>query len=174
MNTKNISNLILKIAGIVILILSIPNIHYYVLIYSQFKVKTISLFLTTVIAPNIIPILLGVFFFTKPDKVTNKIVQDSDSTLKDCDSNTFNQLEQLCLSVIGYYILAKSSAEIIFQIANFVQAKASIPYQSGKPSNSLIFTAEFITLIAELFLAFWLIFGAKGIVELVNKIRSKK
>ena len=156
-----------------ILILSIPNIHYYVLIYSQFQEKTLPLFLSTVIAPNIIPILLGIFFFTKPSKITSKIVKNSDDSIDNLEDFSYVRIEQLCLSVIGYYLLATSSAEIIFQIANFVQAKASIPYRSASPpSNSLIFTPDFIVILAQLGIALWLIFGAKGIVKVVTKFRS--
>ncbi len=173
MKAKIISDLLLKVAGIMILILSIPNIHYYVLIYSQFQEKTLPLFLSTVIAPNIIPILLGIFLFTKPGKITGKIVENSGDPINELQDFPYVKVEQLCLAVIGYYLLATSSAEIIFQIANFVQAKASIPYRSASPpSNSLIFTPDFISILGQLGVSLWLIFGAKGIVKTVTKFRS--
>ncbi len=76
-DTKQLSNLLLKVAGILLLILSIDNIHYYIWVYLQFKVKTFPLFISTVILPNILQLLFSLALFLIPDKITNRIIKNT-------------------------------------------------------------------------------------------------
>ncbi len=169
-DTKQLSNLLLKIAGILLLILSIDNIHYYIWVYLQFKVKTFPLFISTVILPNILQLLFSLTLFFIPDKVTNKIIKNTYPTGN--NQNNLHQVEQLSLTILGYYLLTKSLAQLVFQIANFVQATTNIPYESIQSGYSLIFTPDFIALIAEFILGFWLVLGSKGIINAMKKMRE--
>lgn len=172
MDTKNISNLLLKVGGILIIVLSVSNIHSYVSVYAQYTEKSVSLFLTTVIIPNILPFLLGMVLFLKPGKITNKIIQNTNNESDNPANISLLQIEQICLSTLGFYLLFQSSSDIVFHTANFVQAKASFAGRGVPPSNSLIFTPVYIATIAEFVFSLWLIFKAKGIVAFVNQIRT--
>ena len=172
MNTKDISNLLLKIGGMIIIILTVSAIPNYVSIYTQYQERNISLFASIVIIPNIIPLLLGLFLFSKPGKITNKIIQNNATETNNTSSISLMQIEQICLSTLGFYLLMLSASDIVFHVASFIKAIANIPANSSRPSNSLIFTPAFVATIAELILSMWLIFKAKGIIAFVNHIRS--
>ena len=172
MNTKDISNLLLKVGGMIIIILTVSSIPSYVSVYTQYQARNISLFASIVIIPNILPLLLGLFLFSKPGKITNKIIQNNATDAYDSSGISLMQIEQICLSTLGFYLLMLSASDIVFHVASFIKAIADIPANSSPPSNSLIFTPAFIATIAELILSMWLIFKAKGIITFVNQIRA--
>lgn len=172
MNTKDISNLLLKVGGMIIIILTVSAIPSYVAVYTQYQVRSISLFVSIVIIPNILPLLLGLFLFSKPGKITNKIIKNNATETDNSSSISLMKIEQICLSTLGFYLLMLSASDIVFHVASFIKAIADIPENSSPPSNSLIFTPAFIATIAELILSMWLIFSAKGIISFVNKIRT--
>ena len=172
MNTKDITNMLLKVGGMLIIVLTVSAIPNYVSLYMQYQERNISLFVSVVIIPNILPLLLGFFIFLKPGTITNKIIQNNNPKTDSYQNVSLIQIEQICLSTLGFYLLFLSTSDIVIHVASFIQAKANLYNQTIQPSNSLIFTPTFITTIAELTLSMWLIFGAKGIVTFVNKIRT--
>ncbi|HAW51518.1 MAG TPA: hypothetical protein DCX54_04190 [Flavobacteriales bacterium] len=169
MDTKNFSNLLIKVAGIIIVIVSVKNIPYYIPFYQTLR---LPLFVGTVIVPILLPVLIGVLMFTRPENITNKVVVgDCDNGTNGISSETFLKFEQIALSVLGFYLLFQSISDLVFHTAAFVQAKANLSYDIPQSGNLLILNPEFIATIIEFIFAFWLIFKVEGIVAVVNKIR---
>ena len=171
MHTKDISNLLLKVGGMLIIILTVPAIPNYVSVYTQYEERNIALFASIVLIPNILPLLLGFFLFFKPGKITNKVVQNNNEKTDNSSIVSLMQIEKICLSTLGFFLLFMSVSDIVFHVASFIQAKANLSL-GIRPSNSLIFTPTFIATIAELIISMYLIFKAKGIVNFVNKTRT--
>ena len=169
MDTKNFSNLLIKVAGIIIVIVSVKNIPYYIPYY---QTMSLSLFMGTVIVPILIPVLIGIFMFTRPERITNKVLVEDDKVVKDIDNETFLKFEQIALSVLGFYLLFQSTSDLVFHMTKLIQVNVNLPYGSSQVSNSLIFAPQLIATIFEFIFAFWLIFKVEGIVVLVNKIRT--
>lgn len=170
MDTKNFSNLLIKIAGIIIVIVSITNIPYYIPYY---QTLSLQIFFGTVIIPVLLPVLIGIFMFTRPGIITNKVVIDESENINKIGNDTLLKLEQIVLSALGFYLLFQATSDIVFHTTSFMQAKSSITYaQRATMSNSLIFTPDFIASIGELLFALWLILQTKGIVFFINKIRT--
>lgn len=172
MNTKDVSDLLLKVGGIIIVVTTVPYIHNYVMIYAQFQEKSLSLFISTIIAPSIFPLLVGFFMFIKPDKITDKMVVGGQLGEGGEQHSSLAQIERACLVTLGFYLLFQSASDLVFHISNFIQAKASYRYQGTVPGNSLIFTPVFIATLFELVFALWLIFKVKGILAFVGKMRG--
>jgi hypothetical protein len=172
MDTKAISNLLLKIGGMLIIVLSISNIHGYVYAYSRFAEKNFSLFFSAVVIPNILPLLLGIFIFMKPGKITNKIIEDNQNKKENLANASLVKIEQVCLSTLGFYLLFQAVSSLVFHVAKFVQAKAGVSFQGPPPDNFLIFSPAFIATIGECIFALWLILKTKGIVLVIKKLRS--
>ena len=141
------------------------------MIYAQFAEKTFLLFLMTIIIPNILPLMLGFFIFIKPEKITNKIINGTKETTEKDKEISLEKIERICLSTLGFYVLFQASSDLVFNVANFIQAVNSSSYPA-QFSYSLIFTPSFIATIAECLFAFWLIFKTKGILKIVNNFRT--
>lgn len=172
MDTKQISNLLLKVGGMLIVVLSISDFHNYISDFAQYTEKSFSLFLTTVIIPNIFPLTLGMFIFLQPGRITNKIIRNTQNELDNSHNINLPQIEQICLSMLGFYLLFQSTSDLIFHTANFFHIKIIIAEQAVPPNNTFIFTPIYIATIAEFLFSLWLIFKVKGIVNFINHIRA--
>lgn len=106
MDAKTLSNLLIKVGGMLIIVLSISNIHNYVSAYSQCNERSVALFVSFVVIPNILPLLLGLFLFTRPGAVSNRIVQDNLDHDVFPSTTPLLQIEQICLSTLGFYPLS--------------------------------------------------------------------
>lgn len=172
MDTKDISNLLLKIGGMFIIVMSISHIQGYVSAYTQYAERSFPLFLSIVVIPNIIPLLLGIFIFTKPSKITNKIIHEGAQEEGRSANSAVQGIEQIALTVLGFYLLSLAFSDIVYHLTNFIKAKSNLINQGGTLSNSQILTAPFIATIAELWFSLWLIFKSKGIVLFIKQIRT--
>ncbi|MHB8790780.1 MAG: hypothetical protein ACYDBT_12960 [Desulfobulbaceae bacterium] len=170
MDAKTLSNLLIKVGGMLIIVLSISNIHSYVSAYSQYNERSVALFVSFVVIPNILPLLLGLFLFTRPGAISNRIVQDNLDNEALPSTTPLLQIEQICLSTLGFYLLFQSVSGLFFHTAAFIQAKSNTNFPGDIP-NSLILTPEFIATLAELFFSLWLILKVRGIVHFINQLR---
>jgi len=173
MNYKEFSNLLLKLAGILILVLTVTALPTYVTYYAQFELKNFGYFISTVIVPVILPLALGVFLFNRPDAITNKYIGD-DNDLTRPSPETFLRIEQIALTTLGFYLLFKSTSDLIYHFSYFLQQKASVQGKYNQNISLSVFLKNpyFISTIAEFIFAFWLIYKTKGIVKFISKIRE--
>lgn len=165
MNAQNTSDLLLKISGIIVLIYTIINIPTYINYYIAYADRSFSIFIISVVIPNILPLLVGIFLYNAPQKITNKIVLN-ESEVTEGEGGQFHMvLEQIALSVLGFYFLFSSVSDIFFHLANFVQGKANFSKNFRGEISYLLFLKDPTTIstIIEFVFSLWVIFKAKAI-----------
>ena len=170
METKDISNIILKIAGMILVIISLLRFPDYISYYTEQPEKSLILFISSVLIPNGFPLIIGIIFFRKPGTITNKIlVKNSDEDEK----INYIKLEQIILTALGVYIVFNTISLFSYEISQLVEV---IRLSRNKYGSSFdpthIFTRNIVTGILELLFAFWLIFKSEGLVKIFNNFRN--
>lgn len=176
MNAQNTSNLFLKISGIIILIYTIINIPTYINYYISYADRSFSIFIISVVIPNILPLIIGIFLYNAPQKVTNKIVLNENEVTDGEDGQMHMALEQIALSVLGFYFLFSSVSDIFFHLANFLQGKANFSKNFRGEISYLIFLKNPTTIstMVEFVFSLWVIFKAKAISRYIVLSQSER
>lgn len=171
MDYKDLSNLLIRISGLLIIVYTIVNIpHYFIGYYSAQnffgnQASDLIAFLSSVVAPVIFSIIIGLFLFAFPKAVTNKLVV---GTSKESDID-LNGITTAAYSVIGVYFIAFAVADLLYWASYY-----SVMLNELKTNE--YFTSEkkvgVIVTFIELGIGLALLFGSNGINKLVLKVRT--
>lgn len=171
MNYNELSSLLLKISGLIIIIFTVINIpNYFIGYYSTQnffgnEVSDLAAFLGSVFLPAFITIAIGFLLFKFPKTVTNKIIAGSSES----SSADLKTITAVAYSAIGMYFVAFSIADLVYWAIYY-----------GMILNELK-TNEFFTIdnkvkviatFVELLIGLILLLGSSGINNLIIKIRS--
>ena len=174
MNIKELSLLLIKISGAIIIIVSIRDVAYLVAPYLPYpKEYVMSLVLIAVLL--VVQFTIGATLFIKAERVTN-IFWKKDAQEKRVESGgevDLLQLEQIILSIIGFFIIFRASSDILYHIINFAQAFYSWPVEAENPPIKFIYSSTFLTTIAELIFGVLLLLNTRSLSGFLNKLRKE-
>ena len=173
MNTKELSELIIKLGGMFIIVETISGIPEFISAYSAYSSHSLKFFISLVVLPNIIPILIGIFLFNFNSKISDKIIVSNIQPFESKKDSHLKSIESVALSVLGFYLLSVSIADIIYLITGYIKSKSSYyAISTNTTSNLYILTPSFISTLSELFIAIWLIYCSKRIAVVLLRFRS--
>ena len=171
MRYNELSNLLLKLTGLLIFIITVISIpNYFVNYYSlqNFYGNQIADLTTIIIAvaiPLAITLLIALALFKFPNTISNSLIFKS-SENKDIDVKT---IPSVAFMAIGMYFVAFALSDIVYWVAFFAFMEVSIP-------GTVYFEAEnkarVLSTIAELVIGLVLLFGSKSIATFVVKART--
>jgi hypothetical protein len=167
-----ISNLFLKVGGLLIFIFNISNINYYIGIFMQYENKSFYEFMSIVVAPNIFQVALSFLMFFYPGVISNKFVSVSYSNEKFLDDAHILKIEQMCVSVLGLYMACSCFSDLVFNVSNYIKAVIDSNYIDFSHSDKSNFIVAIIVTAVELFVSFLLITQNKKICLIISMIRK--
>ncbi len=171
MNHNEISQLLLKLSGLLIIIFTIISIPNYFTAYSATQlfygnsVSDIPAFLLSVIVPFFISLLIGLFLFAFPTTITKKILRNA-STPTD---TPINEITIVAYSAIGMYFLAISIADLVYWGSYFTLMANNTQESAYFTTDN---TARVLTTFAEMAIGLVLLLGSRGINSLISKFRN--
>lgn len=165
MDYRDISTLLLRIAGVVIVIFAVIQIPGHFLNYYRLQEDSLLLFLGTAALPVALTILLGVLLWLFPNTVTNKIVGGSDQP----SGFDLEKIQVIAFSVLGLYVLVRAVGDLVYW-GSFMTMSSTI--EPGGTLLSLDRYADLFATLAEFVLGLFLTFGSKGLSSLVAKVRA--
>ena len=123
-------------------------------------------FLVAVLAPMVAAILIWMF----PVAISRAVLPNIESEeIKISNGNTFFPA---ALIILGVYILTYAVPALLFLITRTYIAWRSERVGVGFSNTETI--AHLITIIFEIFIALWLIFGYSGVRNLIFRIRGRE
>lgn len=124
------------------------------------------------IVPSIVPLLLAIVLFVFPATVTNKLIGGNKLNT---DAAFLKGLEILALRLIGlFYVfnsivdLAHHFAKVLITPSFYEKMGVIAPPTAWTPDTAAWTLATFV----ELGLALWLVFGAHGIANAIQRLRG--
>ncbi|WP_143166011.1 hypothetical protein [Desulfofustis glycolicus] len=135
MNTRDLSRILIKISGALIIILSINDLAYLTNSYLQYQTENLKILILGVILPVLVQILAGAALFSNAERLTtffSKKDYPQEHSESDID---LLQLEQIILSAIGIFVIYRASTDILYHIIAFIQAMYSWPMKLRSQLN---------------------------------------
>lgn len=125
------------------------------------------------VIPSIVPLSLAVVLFTYPATVTNKLVGGSEIST---DDSFLVALEILALRLIGVFYVFNSVVDMATHFSK-VLITPSLYEKMGMPAPSTGWTPDLaawtIATFVEFGLALWLVLGARGIANAIQRLRGR-
>ncbi len=165
MTKRDIVNLLLKAFSIYSFLMALQNIPYLIndLLYLQEPVFPKIL---QIVMPTCTMLLAGIILWIMSSRCT-KLILGYEATEATVDAS-IQDIQVIAFCLGGFYLLARAIPDLIqntFTIAwLFLQGG-----QGGKIENV---APVFLSSIVHLCIGAWLLFGAKGIVVFIKKIRK--
>ncbi|MGL1932229.1 MAG: hypothetical protein OCC45_10765 [Desulfotalea sp.] len=175
MNYQQISNLLIKISGILIIVFTLSQIPHYLFLVSGYGENKLGIFLTSALLPSILPLVIGVFMFIKHEKITNQFVVEPEKLDHKTEIQCYRFIERISLSILGYYLLFISFSDILYNLSNILYSNASLKDFTGQiiPLSRIIIEPNFITSVFELAMSAILILRTNTVVNFAEKLRNK-
>jgi len=168
MDTKDISAVLLKTIGLVMLAYAVFEIPLYFPPNSG-STDQYSIFgaFAQAVATLTLPIALGLLLWFFPARVTNKIV--SGVKLSGARFGSV-ELERVALTVVGAWLVAYGIADLIYSISTLIFVQREYAQQSPPLTR---YWPGIVTSVAKVFIGVGLAVGAKGISRLIARVRGE-
>lgn len=169
MNYKKLTIIALKILAINVFIrmtFYLPGIMFGIL-RSDYEMPDRSMEIISSIIPIILLLILSVLLWVFSDKIARSIVKNDDE--EGLISVDYNKVQQVAFSILGVYLISISLptfASVLFRIYK----ESSI--EMGMRNNISMYYPMLVSEITRLILGILLIFGAKGLSNIINKVRK--
>ncbi len=169
MDYRNLTNLLIKIAGVAIIAYSFIEIPAYVSYYFSLQIDSFWGFIGMSVVPMFVPIIVGIVFLFFPAAVTNKLISGEGET--NIASIDILATERIAFSALGLYLLFRVISDLFFHGTSiYLALKAGdiAQYNTGYEHPYALVVAT----LAEFTFALYLLFGSAGLVRFLAKIRT--
>ena len=171
MDHHELARILIKIAGISIIIYVLVGLPAYISYYFSLRLKddSILMFLLISILPMIIPLVAGYLMWQYPNTIANKIIKTkTDDNLS--NSKLGYEIEVVAFSVLGMYLLFNAFGDFVYNFGYYLNYEnVGVEGYTKIDIYALMFTIS-----AEIIFACVLLFGGKNIVGILRKIRYGK
>jgi hypothetical protein len=167
MDYRDITNLLLKIAGAVIVAYAIIEVPAYVSYYFSLRDGSLGAFVGMTIIPMLIPLILGFGLLLFPETVTNKLLKGGEISTE--SSIDLEAVERIAFSVLGLYLLFRVVSDLFYHGTSMFALSRHVEDVIEAYANPY---ALLVAAVAELVFALYLLFGAGGLVRLLAKLRT--
>ena len=168
MDAKDVSAILLKTAGLVMVAYAVFELPLYFPPNSG-SLDQYSIFaaLAQATATLALPIVLGLLLWFFPSTVTNRIVAGEKLS---GDRFGSADLERIALTVVGAWLAAYGLSDLIYSITSLIFVQRE--YAERAPSISR-YLPGLVTSGAKVAIGVSLAIGAKGIARLINRARGE-
>lgn len=165
----SIIRLVLKLSGVGLVVYGGVSLSSY--LPALLMTENWSEWGTPIILANLLalamPFLFGLFLWFFPATIANTIVRPA-STSREAEAGLSYELERIGVALLGLYLFYVAAADLIYQVIVH-RAKVAALGSVRAPDD---FPALITAAVVELIFALLFIFQAKGIVNLLRKIRG--
>jgi hypothetical protein len=163
MDIRAISAVLLKVAGLVLIALSIAQVpsHFPLAMREGWGSVALLLAIAVGIGPQL---LLGAAFWFFPGTIANKIV--AGPTMP--EASDFKELQLVALAVVGVYLIAQALTECAYLAATVIAVSRESPDVPLTPLAGRAAAA-----IAELMIGVGICLGRAGISALIHRMRGR-
>lgn len=170
MNYRDLTNILLKIAGVVLIVFAIIWIPAYVSYFFAQQDRSLLTFIGMSVIPFSAPLTAGFMLLLFPATISNRIIAGcEDPAGKGVD---LPGLERVAFSVIGVYLLSRVVSDMAYHITSLVllaEAGGGDHYNTGYEHPYALIAAT----LAEFGMALYLLLGSAGLVRVLNKVRAR-
>ncbi len=170
MDIRELSKLLIKISGLVVIVFAVAGIPGSINGYLYQGQDTPINFISWVLVPLVFPLLIGAVMWFFPGTINNKIIERNKELPISADS--LIQVEQIAVCILGLILMFFALSDMTF---NLVYVVASNYEDSAKLNTFKVGAANWghiLGTLVEIFFALFLLIKTKGIVLLLKKIRS--
>jgi hypothetical protein len=168
MDTKDVSAILLKTVGLVMVAYSVFEIPLYFLPSSsttdQFSFLAVF---AQAAAALMLPIALGLLLWFFPATITNRIVSGEKLS---GDRFGAADLERVALTVVGAWLIAYGVADLIYSFSSLIFTQREFADRSPPISR---YMPGIVTSIAKVAIGCGLAVGAKGIARVLKRVRGE-
>lgn len=118
MNYKDLTALLIKVGGLVIVVVMISLLPSYVSAGIGALGTSWLAFFTVAILPLLFPLLVGILMLAFPGKIGNWIIQGE--KLSELPATYLPQLERLAMTLLGVYILFRAISDFVFHLTKLL------------------------------------------------------
>lgn len=166
MDYRDITTLLIRIAGVVIIIFGIIQIPGYFLNYYQLHEDSFFYFLGITLVPVFLIVVLGAVLWLFPGTIVNKIVVGPNQPIK----FQSDQVQVIAFSTLGMYILFRGVSDLVFWVSFMAMTFYSEPSTTIIPLDRY---ADLFATFTEIIFGMFLIFGSNGISSYISMIRGR-
>lgn len=166
MDYRDLTKILIKIAGAAIVVFGVIQIPVHFLNYYSLEKDSFLLFVGITVIPVMLTVSIGVILWLLPGIVTNKIVVGPDYP----KGKDLEKIQVIAFATIGMYLLVRAIGDIVYWGTILVLLKQEQP---GSKFMSLDRYADLTAVVAELLLGLYLVFGSNGLTVLISKIRAR-
>lgn len=170
MDYRQLSNLLIKIAGIVIIVFAVTAIPGHINSFLYQGQETLAKFALWVILPLIVPLIVGLLMWSFPRTITNRIFE------KDLEASGSNrvaeEIERIAVTILGLILLFFALSDLTF---NFVYVYFTNKENMGVITSFRISPEDWghiIGTIVEIVFALIILLKAKGVVHFIRRLRA--
>ena len=168
MDTKDVSAILLKTIGLVMIAYSVFEVPmYFPPNFGTTDQFSIFAALAQAAAALTLPIVLGLLLWFFPKTVTNSIVSGEKLSGERFGSA---DLERIALTVLGAWLVAYGLADLIYSVSTLIFQQREYAERAPPLSRYL---PGIVTSGAKVAIGIGLAIGANGIARLINRIRGE-
>lgn len=175
MDHRSLSNLLIRLAGVIIIISSVLAIPHTVVSLATTGSPGDSLTSAIIMAgvSTLLPALIGLGLLWFPGTVTNRVICEAkgDTSITTDPVN----LQQLVFSALGMYFFASSLFDAVYWLSRLKLYYAALDVLPSFQKAPFILPDDFAGMMStatEFIVGIYLLFGSKGISNLVAKLRG--
>jgi hypothetical protein len=166
MDTRAISTILLKVAGLIVIVLCVGQVPGYFSVMTREAGWTLAQVLGTIgLTLGPLAILgIGLWFF--PGTVANRIVSGAP-----VPESTFDPrpLELIALTVVGIYLVAHAIIDIAYNVALAITLLRVVPDLANVPPSVI---ARIAAALVQIIIGVALCIGGRGVLRLVERMRG--
>ena len=112
-------------------------------------------------------IIVAIFLWKYPLYISHKIIPETENKDKFSDV-PFEQAQIALLSILGIGIVVLNLSDLFYWYSYLRELKSAS--DAGYPIETGVYASLYSTIL-ELALGIWLIFGSRGIIQIINKLK---
>ena len=173
MSYKELTALLIKVGGLVIVVVMISLLPSYVSAGIGALETSWFAFFAVAILPLLFPLTVGILMLVFPGTISNRIIPGG--KLSELPNIYLPQLERLAMTLLGVYLLFRAISDFVFQLSKLLWVRhlisiGEVPTLSYLPPDTV---GYLIATVVEGAVAIWLTVGSAGILAFVRKVRDR-
>ena len=157
MKYSDLTNILVRLAGMLIIAFAIINIPFYFLNYYALQTESLKAFIGIAVAPFVVTVAIGMLLFITPSVITNRVISGNS------DTDYYNLLFA-GLGILGAYLLFRSISDFVFLVTLYY-----LPNDATGGIFTLDRWADVTATVAEFVFAYILLFRQSLVKNLLSK-----
>lgn len=176
MDFRELTKLLFKISGALILVHSVAAMPRYFAPAMQMINESFSLFFLALVLPFFVPVSVALFLLFFPGLVANRLVSSTVSASPEGTSTpSIAQLERVLISLLGLYLAVRAISDAFSHFVRYISYRLALNTQmpnADLPPNILSeMYGSWSGTGIEFVVALFLMFGAKGVQSAIASLR---